>query len=69
MKKKERKRMHLKEMWEDFSGLIPVCLYFLVGGALAAGIVLGISLSPWFFFLCAPAILAGLISLIKRYYY
>lgn len=69
MKKKERKRMHLKELWEDLSGFIPFFLYFLLGCALAAGIVLGISLSPWFFFLCAPAILTGVVCLIKRYYY
>ena len=69
MKKKERKRMHLKELLKDLSCFIPICLYLLVGGALATGIVLGISLSPWFFFLCAPAILTGVIFLIKQYYY
>lgn len=69
MKKKERKRMHLKEMWEDFSYYLPLCIYFLCGGLLFVGIGLGISLSPWFFFLCALAILTGVVCLIKRYYY
>lgn len=73
MKKKERKRMHLKEMWEDFSYYLPLCIYFLCGGLLSVGIGLGISLSPWFFFLCAPAVIVAvvfaIVKIFENYYY